>query len=235
MIASDAGGARKNRMNEKQKKENLGLGPVSPYSSIKASADDAVMMHIFNLVEKYPQISEKKITFYTGIAAGLAHSFMRKVAAKGWIKVRKVGARRWLYYMTAEGFAEKGRLTVKYLGNTLRTYKVAQKVIEEYLELCQRNGWEMLVVAGGNELADIAVLNITGKGLTLVGRLINGGEAGASAKKDGVFPFPEIENMEFDRILVCEHGFAEWAAKNNNQSVIGKQADILGKVMENSF
>ncbi len=193
-------------------------------------------MHIFSLVEKFPHISEKKITSFTGIAAGLTHLFMSKVTAKGWIKARQVGARRWLYFITPEGFAEKSRLTAKYLGNTLRTYKVAQKVVEEHIELCKRNGWEKLVVAGGNELADIAALNITSTaGLTLVGKLINDAEAAAQAKKANTFPYGEIEMLKFDRILVCEPGFAEWAAKNNNQSVIGKQVDILGKVLENSF
>ncbi|MBI5637151.1 MAG: hypothetical protein HZA03_04165 [Nitrospinae bacterium] len=223
-------------MKDKQEKEKLVLRPVSPYSSVKSSADDAVIMQIFSLVEKIPHISEKKITAFTGIAAGLVNSFMRKVAAKGWVKARQVSARRWIYFITPEGFAEKSRLTVKYLGNTLRTYKVAQKVIEEHLEICQRNGWEKLIVAGSNELADIAVLNITGtKGLTLVGKLINGGAAANYEKEAGVFQYSDVEKLEFDRILVCEPGFAEWTAENNNHLVIGKQTDILGKVMEISF
>lgn len=223
-------------MKNRQKQENPGLLPVSPYSSVKSSADDVVIMHIFNLVEKFPQISERKITAFTGIAAGLANSFMRKVVAKGWVKARQVSARRWLYYMTPEGFAEKSRLTVKYLESTLRTYKVAQKVVGEHLKLCQRNGWKKLVVAGSNELADIAILNIAGaEGLTLVGKLVNGGEAAPYAKGAGVFPYSEIEKLKFDRILVCEHGFAEWMAKNNIDFVIGKQVDILGKVMVLSF
>lgn len=203
---------------------------------MKTAADDAVVMHIFNLVERSPQISEKKITSFTGIAAGLAHSFMRNIVAKGWVKSRQVNARRWLYFMTPEGFAEKSRLTIKYLGNTLRTYKIAQKVIEEHLGLCQRNGWEKLVVAGSNELADIAVLNITGtKGLMLVGKLINGGEGETYGKAAVVFPYSEIEKLEFDRILVCEPSFAEWSAKNANHFVFGKQMDILGEIMKVSF
>ncbi len=223
-------------MKNKRKKENTEPGPVSPYSSVKSTADDVVIMHIFNLVEKFPQISEKKITFFTGIAAGLAHSFMRKVAAKGWVKARQISAKRWLYFMTPEGFAEKSRLSVKYLGYTLRTYKVAQKVVEEQLELCRRNGWEKLVVAGSNELSDIATLNIAGtKGLALSGKVVNDSEFAAHSKKAGVFPYSQIKKLEFDKILVCEPGFAEWMEKNDNHLLIEKQVDILGKVMESSF
>jgi len=219
---------------KKVKVQNPDIETVSPYSSMKASADDAVIMQIFSLVEQVPQISERKITSFTGIAAGLAHSYMRKIVAKGWIKARQVSAKRWLYFMTPEGFAEKSRLTVKYLGNTLRTYKVAQTVVEEHLELCLSNGWGRLVVAGGNELADIAVLNINGTtGLTLAGKLING-EA-TNTRKAGVFHYSEIGTLEYDRVLVCDPGFADWAGKNKNLFVIEKQMDILGKVLENSL
>jgi len=216
------------------KEDDIKTEPVSPYSTMKSSADDAVVMHIFNLVEEFPQITQKKITSYTGIAAGLAHSYMRKIVSKGWIKARQVSAKRWLYFMTPDGFAEKSRLTVKYLGNTLRTYKVAQTVVEEHLDLCLSNGWEKLVVAGGNELADIAVLNINGTmGLTLAGKLING-EA-TNTKKSGVFHYSEIGKLEYDRVLVCDPGFADWAGKNKNLFVIEKQMDILGKVLVNSL
>jgi hypothetical protein len=216
------------------KEDDIKTEPVSPYSTMKSSADDAVVMHIFNLVEEFPQITQKKITSYTGIAAGLAHSYMRKIVSKGWIKARQVSAKRWLYFMTPDGFAEKSRLTVKYLGNTLRTYKVAQTVVEEHLELCLSNGWGKLVVVGGNELADIAVLNINGtKGLTLAGKLING-EA-TNTRKAGVFHYSEIGTLEYDRVLVCDPGFADWAGKNKNLFVIEKQMDILGKVLENSL
>ncbi|MBI3793729.1 MAG: hypothetical protein HY280_03245 [Nitrospinae bacterium] len=222
-------------MKNKQTLESPDLSPVSPYSSVKASADDAVVMHIFSLVEKFPHISEKKITAFTGIAAGLAHSFMRKVMAKGWIKARQVSAKRWLYYMTPEGFAEKGRLTARYLGNTLRTYKVAQKVVESQLELCKSRGWQKLAVAGSNELADIAALNITSsEGLVLVGRLVGDGESTVSPGGTAVFKYPDIKNLEFDKVLVCEPAFVEWTAENNSFDH-EKQLDVVGRVMEMSF
>jgi hypothetical protein len=223
-------------MRNDQKTDGLTTGALSPYSSLKDMADDGIVLRIFDLVEKNPHISQNKITMHTGVAGGLVHAFMRRIISKGWIKASQVSPKRWLYFMTPEGFLEKGRLTVKYLGRTFHSYKVTQVVIEECLLTCKNNGWKRLSVVGDNELAAITVLNIRATtGLVLESILAENIISEDWPVGVAVHPFGAVDKMEFDRIFVCDPYFSHWLSKNEIQGVKEKQIDIIGRVLEGSY
>ncbi|MBI5815577.1 MAG: winged helix-turn-helix transcriptional regulator [Nitrospinae bacterium] len=175
----------------------------------RSMAEEAVSMQILDSVEKSQSVSQNKIARQTGLAAGLVHSYMKKVIAKGWVKARQVSARRWLYYLTPEGFLEKSRLTIEYLSLTMKNYRAAQSVISELLARCSEEGKRRLVVAGANGLAEIAALNImTTEGLTLAGVVAEGSNEPVAGVQTA--PFNALRSIEYDRILVCDAAFLEW-------------------------
>lgn len=188
----------------------------SPYVRYKNMADDDIAILILGMIEKSPEISQRKITLQTGLAAGLVHSFMRRVISKGWVRAKQVSARRWLYFVTPEGFMEKSRLTIDYVSRTLSNYRSAQNLIQGQLSHCLENDFKKLVVAGENEIAEIAALNIkANKDLTLVGILTNGA-GGDFVDQSDVLPFAAVSELDYDRILVCDISFLKWLRKQGN-------------------
>ncbi|MBI5814227.1 MAG: hypothetical protein HZB29_01300 [Nitrospinae bacterium] len=185
----------------------------SPHSFYKTMANEAVALQILGIIEEGKDVSEKKITVRTGLAAGLVHSFMRRVINKGYVKAKQVSPRRWLYYLTPEGFLEKGRLTLRYFSATLENYKTAQGMIRANLAECLESNMTRIVVAGYNDLAEIAVMNLLAMdNLTLVAVVADEWEgmsvAGAPAQ-----PFEAADSLEYDRIIVCDVKFLEWWRK----------------------
>lgn len=198
-----------NKHKDKQRKS------ISPYIQYKNMADDSITLQIFDIVERNPEVSQGKIMMQTGLAAGLVHSFMSRILEKGWVRVKRVNAKRWLYFMTPEGFVEKSRLVMGYLSRTLQSYKTAQGLVSQQLELCRENGWYRLVVAGDNEVADIAAISVkAAEGFILEG-ILSGNALNGNKLDQRIYSYDEVLNLQFDRLWVCDLEFAQWYRQNH--------------------
>lgn len=67
-------------------------------------------------------------------------------------------ANRYAYYLTPQGFAEKSRLTARYLRRSFDFYREARNECEDLLRHCVTSGWRQVALGGLGELAEIAVL-----------------------------------------------------------------------------
>tara|TARA_Y100001960_G_C14758551_1_gene872672 strand:- start:1338 stop:1808 length:471 start_codon:yes stop_codon:yes gene_type:complete len=67
-------------------------------------------------------------------------------------------ANRYAYYLTPQGFAEKSRLTARYLRRSFDFYREARNECEDLLHHCEAQGWHRIALGGLGELAEIAVL-----------------------------------------------------------------------------
>ena len=80
-------------------------------------------LDLFEAVESRPDINQRQLAEELGISLGLANAFLKTILNKGWIRARKVKARRWLSFLTPQGSLEKSRLTLNYLQRTLKSFR----------------------------------------------------------------------------------------------------------------
>lgn len=223
------------RLNMKSESDNTKANnQESIHAQYKKMADEAVTLRIFDIIEQNPRTSQQKITMQTGLTTGLVHSFMKRVIKKGWIRAKQVNAKRWLYFITPEGFTEKSRLTMGYLSRTLNAYRSAQKIVQVHLGKCYENNWLKLIVAGDNELAEIAALNIQASNdLTLVAVVAESGNYKTIAG-ESILPFSKIESINYHKLLVCDPSFTNWNIKNgvslNNSKILSIFPSHVGQV-----
>lgn len=182
----------------------------SPHVHYKNMADDAIALQILDIVEKNEDVSQRKIIKQTGLAAGLVHSYMSKIINKGWVKANQVSAKRWLYYLTPEGFMEKSRLTIKYLSITLGNYREANNHVQANLQECVDNGWRKLIIVGDDDLAEISAINIKATSELELAGVLSGSADGNIIAGVETLPYEAIGAIEFDRILLCDADFVLW-------------------------
>lgn len=58
-------------------------------------------------LEEDAAVSQHKLSKKLGIAAGLVNILMKRAVNRGFIKMKQIPARRYAYYLTPKGFAEK--------------------------------------------------------------------------------------------------------------------------------
>lgn len=125
----------------------------------KRFADTGTTLKIIDAVENDGAASQRALAKETGVALGLANAYLKRCIRKGWIKAREAPARRYLYYVTPMGFAEKARLTAEYLANSFDMFRTARSQCDALFSQCVERGWTRVALMGAGDLAEIAALS----------------------------------------------------------------------------
>lgn len=161
---------------------------------------EAVTLDLLRVIESESAPTQRGLALRLGIALGLTNAVLRRAAAKGWIKVRSAPARRYAYYLTPQGFAEKSRLTLRYLERSLTAVREAREAYAAEFATCVRRGWARVAVLGSGEMADIALLGAQEAGIHPVA-LISREHAGRT--RSGV---PVVADADAGRGLLAASG-----------------------------
>ena len=131
--------------------------------------EDALTLEILEVIENQSHVTQRHLADRLGVALGLANSYLKRCIRKGLIKVQQAPANRYLYYITPKGFAEKSRLTARYLSTSFDFYRQAGDSLSDIYHICQANGWHRILFCGISELAEIAAIRAVEKNIHIVG------------------------------------------------------------------
>src|SRR5438445_12681686 len=88
--------------------------------------NERIVLGLLNSVEHHSERSQRHIAAELGIALGLVNAYLKRCVKKGLVKVHDAPAHRFAYYLTPHGFAEKSRLTVQYLSDSVSFFRAAK-------------------------------------------------------------------------------------------------------------
>jgi DNA-binding MarR family transcriptional regulator len=131
------------------------------------------MRGILLAIEANHAVSQRHLAQRLGIALGLTNLLLRRVVAKGWVKVVHIQRNRVRYLLTPAGLAAKARLTREYLQGTVRFYAEArERVRDRFRELSDEleviGGPKRIVFFGANEIAEIGYVSLQETDLQLI-------------------------------------------------------------------
>jgi len=129
---------------------------------------DKILLGLLESVERNGGQSQRRLASELGIALGLVNAYLKRCIKKGLVKVSEVPPRRYAYYLTPQGFAEKSRLTIEYLTSSFSFFRQARADCAKTLGAAQENGWSRIALAGISDLAEIAVICAVERGITIV-------------------------------------------------------------------
>jgi len=133
------------------------------------SKDDQLTLELLHAIEQRSDVSQRHLAAKLGIALGLTNSYLRRCARKGYVKVKQVPANRYLYYLTPKGFAEKSRLTARFLSTSLTFYRQSAESCSELYRLCEQHEWNAVILCGASDLAEIACTRAAAHDVEMVG------------------------------------------------------------------
>jgi predicted transcriptional regulator len=130
--------------------------------------NERIVLDLLSSVESDGERSQRRIAAELGIALGLVNAYLKRCVRKGLVKVHDVPARRYAYYLTPQGFAEKSRLTVQYLSDSFSFFRLAKGDCARVFAEAKGKGFGRMVLAGKSDLAEIAILCAFDAGMTIV-------------------------------------------------------------------
>jgi DNA-binding MarR family transcriptional regulator len=167
-------------------------------------SDDArIMLDLLESVERDGRRSQRSLASEFGIALGLVNAYLKRCVKKGLVKVAEAPARRYTYYLTPQGFAEKSRLTVEYLSYSFSFFRRARTDCAAALTTAKRLGWSRIVLVGISDLAEIAAICGLESGLAIVA-VVDPNAAQLRFVGAPVFATFDAVTENFDGIIVTD-------------------------------
>jgi hypothetical protein len=163
---------------------------VGPYKS-EASEKTRILLGLLESVERGEVQSQRRLASELGIALGLV------------VKMRDAPARRYAYYLTPSGFAEKSRLTVEYLSVSLTLYRQAKKDYTALLLSASKRGICRIAVVGASDLAEIAAICALEVGIAIAAVVDSQSTEARFVGSPVVKSFDEIDGL-VDAVLVAD-------------------------------
>lgn len=130
----------------------------SAVQTSKEALESELSLRLLSAIEDDQSVTQRSLALRFGVAVGLVNGYVRRCMHKGFVKARQVPARRYAYYLTPKGLAEKSRLIAEYLSNSLAFYRRARTQYAECLAACHARGWTNVALVGDGDLAEIATL-----------------------------------------------------------------------------
>ena len=162
-----------------------------------------IMLGLLDAVEQDRAQSQRHLASELGIALGLVNAYLKRCMKKGLVKVRHAPARRYAYYLTPQGFAEKSRLTVEYLSYSFSFFRQAKTDCTDLFARARSHGVKRVLLLGRSDLAEIAALCAMEQGVGVAGMV----EAGAETDRFiGAPIFKDLDAVDvgYDAVLVCD-------------------------------
>src|SRR5665213_1734019 len=162
-----------------------------------------IMLGILGAVERDGGQSQRRLAVELGIALGLVNAYLKRCTKKGLVKVKQAPARRFAYYLTPQGFAEKSRLTVEYLSYSFGFFRQAKTDCSDLFSSAKARGVGKLVLMGQSDLAEIAALCAIDHGVEIVA-VVQG-----AAQQDRFVGLPVFEDFDavpkaFDAVMITD-------------------------------
>jgi len=103
--------------------------------------------------------TQRGLAMRIGAALGMTNSLLKRAVRKGLVKVQKVPAKRYAYFVTPKGFTEKSQLVAQYLSSSLSFFRQARSEYSGLFVQIQKNNFTRVAFFGAGELAEIALLS----------------------------------------------------------------------------
>jgi DNA-binding MarR family transcriptional regulator len=161
-------------------------------------------LQILDELSNNDTLTQRDLSQRLGIALGLVNSYLKNLVAKGYITVKNIPPKRYAYYLTPKGFAEKTRLAYDLLQDYTRIYREAKNNYRQLFFELERSGVKRIVFAGADEVAEFAYITLQETKLELIGVVDNEKKIDRFFGKD-IQALAAAKDMAYDAIVVTTY------------------------------
>ena len=188
-----------------------------------------IVLGLLNSVERDGGQSQRQLGSELGIALGLVNAYLKRCVKKGLIKVSHAPARRYIYYLTPQGFAEKSRLTAEYFSSSFGFFRRAKSDCDFALKIGAEREFTRIALAGISDLAEIAMICAPETGIKVTA-VVDG-----ASKRTHFVGVPVVASFDliagdFDAVLVTDMQ-ATSATLDQAVALVGVERALIPKLL----
>jgi DNA-binding MarR family transcriptional regulator len=103
-----------------------------------------------------------------GVAVGTVNWHLKRLIAKGAVKVSRAERKKLRYIITPEGLALRARLAVDYVERSFSVYRRTRQKVKDNITKIRQAGFDRVRIVGSGDVADICKLTCLEQGIKVV-------------------------------------------------------------------
>jgi DNA-binding MarR family transcriptional regulator len=119
-------------------------------------------------VERDPDVNQATLADQLGVAVGTVNWHLKRLIAKGYVKVQRAERKKLRYIITPEGIALRARLTIDFIERSFDLYRKTRERVKEHLDAVRAAGLNKVRIVGEGDVADICRLSCLEQGFLVV-------------------------------------------------------------------
>ena len=135
---------------------------------METSKDTQRELTLLEQVERDPDVNQAALATQLGVAVGTVNWHLKRLIAKGYVKVQRAERKKLRYIITPEGIALRARLTVDYIERSFDLYRRTRQRVKDHLQEARAAGYDYVCIRGDGDVADICRLSCLEQGFTIV-------------------------------------------------------------------
>jgi len=125
-------------------------------------------LSLLEQVERDPDVNQATLATQLGVAVGTVNWHLKRLIAKGYVKVQRAERKKLRYIITPEGIAMRARLAVDYVERSFLLYRRTRQRVQEHLAEIRHAGYDRVQINGAGDVADICRLTCLEQGVQVV-------------------------------------------------------------------
>jgi DNA-binding MarR family transcriptional regulator len=111
-------------------------------------------MILLEQIENDPNVTQASLATHLGVAVGTVNWHIKRMIAKGYVKVKRAERRKLRYIITPEGITFRARLTIDYIEQSFLLYRNIRKRVHELLSEVKQAGFDHVRIESDTNLDD---------------------------------------------------------------------------------
>ncbi len=111
-------------------------------------------MILLEKIENDPNVTQASLATQLGVAVGTVNWHIKRMIAKGYVKVKRAERRKLRYIITPEGISFRAHLTIDYIEQSFLLYRNIRKRVRELLVELKYNGYDGVRIETESSLED---------------------------------------------------------------------------------
>ena len=136
--------------------------------SVESTNEEIRELTLLEQIESDPDVNQSTLATQLGVAVGTVNWHLKRLIAKGAVKVARAERKKLRYIITPEGLALRARLAVNYVENSFSVYRRTREKVKDNLIKVKKAGFDRVRIVGSGDVADICKLTCIEQGISVV-------------------------------------------------------------------
>ncbi len=163
--------------------------------------EDLHVLQLLGEIDRNGSSSQRELSQRLNLSVGLVNTFLKRLAKKGYFKVKTLPRNRLKYFLTPEGLARKSKLTTEYLKYSINFYKDIKHLLLNKFQEMESKQVRTILFFGAGEVAELAYLYLQLTNLRLAG-IVDEQKKGKNFFGHAIAGFDRFYQSDWDVVLL---------------------------------